>query len=63
MTRSDVRKLAWTLRLLGAGLLGGALMLMLAGAGRMTSPASMAAPVAAVKAFQAATTPASGDSR
>jgi hypothetical protein len=63
MTRSDVRKLAWTLRLLGAGLLGGALMLMLAGAGRMTSPSSMAAPVAAVKALQAATVPPPGDSR
>lgn len=55
MTRSDVRKLAWTLRLTGVGLLGGAFTLMLAGAGRMTSPASMSAPVAAVKVLQGAT--------
>ncbi len=35
MTRSDVKNLAWTLRLIGYGLLGGAATLMLLGATRV----------------------------
>ena len=35
MTRSDVKKVAWTLRLIGYGLLGGAATLMLLGASRV----------------------------
>jgi hypothetical protein len=35
MTRSDVKKLAWTLRLIGYGLIGGAATLMLLGASRV----------------------------
>jgi hypothetical protein len=61
MTRTDVRKLAWTLRLIGACLLGGAFALMLAGAGRVTTAAPTA--VATVKALQTAVAPPPGYSR
>jgi hypothetical protein len=40
MTRSDVRTLAWTLRLIGIGMLGGAAALMMAGTGRAPAPSS-----------------------
>jgi len=41
MTRTDVRKLAWILRLIGLGMLGGAAALMLLGAGRVSAPTPM----------------------
>jgi hypothetical protein len=40
MTRSDVRTLAWTLRLIGIGMLGGAAALMMAGTGHVPAPSS-----------------------
>jgi len=54
MTRSDVRKIAWTLRLLGLGMLGGAFALMLVGAGRVPHPES-SAPIARLQAVAAPT--------
>jgi hypothetical protein len=35
MTRSDVKKVAWTLRLIGYGMIGGATALLLLGASRV----------------------------
>jgi hypothetical protein len=49
MTRSDVRTLAWTLRLVGLGMLAGAAALVLAGAGRASAPIA-AAPTAGMHA-------------
>ncbi|HUD24069.1 MAG TPA: hypothetical protein VMQ45_00145 [Burkholderiaceae bacterium] len=43
MTRRDVKKLAWALRLVGYGLLGGAVALMFLGADRTSAaPAAFA---------------------
>jgi len=39
MTRSDVRKIAWTLRLVGYGLLMGAVALMFLASGHATAAA------------------------
>jgi len=49
MTRTDVRKLAWTLRLLGLGMLGGAAVLMLMSAGRLSAPV-VTPPIAGIHA-------------
>ena len=49
MTRSDVKKLAWTLRLIGYGLLGGALTLMALGAGHSSAAPSSFASARLVK--------------
>ncbi len=54
MTRTDVRKLAWVLRLIGYGMLGGAATLMLLGASRV-SAAPQSAPVAISPAMTAPT--------
>ena len=48
MTRTDVRKLAWTLRLIGYGMLVGALALMFLGTAR-TSAAPAASSVRVVR--------------
>jgi hypothetical protein len=49
MTRSDVKKLAWTLRLIGFGLLGGAVTLMVLGAERTSAAPASSAPVQLVR--------------
>ena len=47
MTRTDVRKLAWTLRLIGYGMLVGALALMVLGTTRSSAaPAASSARIA-----------------
>ncbi len=49
MTRSDVKKVAWTLRLIGYGLLAGAFALMAMGAQRVSATPGAPAPVSIVK--------------
>ena len=49
MTRSDVKKLAWTLRLIGCCLLMGAAGLMFLGAQHASAKSSRWAPVSSVK--------------
>ena len=49
MTRSDVKKLAWTLRLIGCGLLVGAAALMFAGTQHASASSARPASASFVK--------------